>query len=183
MGTSTMSGHYVCHLKKEGRWVGLGELHKDEKMFSWTHALVQNRACIHGRQNTHAVTMYTFPTKAMKIVTGCSCDEPVLIPLRSMLKCTIGSPVLAGSNLCSLWVISSVSGFVYLSSPQFPFIPHQQTHPTMGDTDIYCGADLGCDFDVLPLFGFENPWFFLHLSCNYMFLCTSFFLFRSWLSH
>ena len=21
MGTSTMSGHYVCHMKKEGRWV------------------------------------------------------------------------------------------------------------------------------------------------------------------
>lgn len=121
MGTSTMSGHYVCHLKKEGRWVGLGEFHKDEKMFSWKRALVQNRACIHGRQNMHAVTVYTFPTTEVKIVTDRSCDEPVLIPLRSMLKCFIGFPVLAGSNLCLCWGISSVSGFVYLSFPQLLF--------------------------------------------------------------
>ncbi|KAJ7324744.1 hypothetical protein JRQ81_017764 [Phrynocephalus forsythii] len=26
MGTSTMSGHYVCHLKKEGRWVIYNDL-------------------------------------------------------------------------------------------------------------------------------------------------------------
>lgn len=28
MGTSTMVGHYVCHIKKEGRWV----IYNDEKV-------------------------------------------------------------------------------------------------------------------------------------------------------
>lgn len=62
----------------------------------------------------------------MKIVTDGRCDESVLIPLRSLLKCTIDSPVLAVPSLCSFWSMSSVSGSVYLSFPQLPFIPHQQ---------------------------------------------------------
>lgn len=28
MGTSTMCGHYVCHIKKEGRWV----IYNDQKV-------------------------------------------------------------------------------------------------------------------------------------------------------
>ena len=101
----------------------LGDMHKDEQRFSLKCASVQSRVCIHGRQNMHVVTMYTFPTKEMKIVTDCRCDESVLILLRSMLIRTISFPGLAVPNLCSFWGISSVSGFVYLASPNFRSFP------------------------------------------------------------
>lgn len=178
MGTSTMSGHYVCHIKKEGRWVELGETHKDEQMFSLKHASVQSRMCIHGRQNMHVITI---PSKEMKIVTDCRCDESVLIPLRSMLKHIISSPVVAVLNLCSLWGISSVSGFVYLSFPQLSFVPHHRNPSNYGLILVLlvlqCWSWL--QFWYVPIIWPWESLIFLQLNCNYTFLCMS--LFSSWL--
>lgn len=90
----------------------LQETRKDEEMFSLKCASVQSRVCIQGRQNPHVVPVYTFPTKEMKIITDCTCDESVLIPLRSVVKRITGSPVLAVPNPCSFGAISSVSLFI-----------------------------------------------------------------------
>lgn len=68
MGTSTMSGHYVCHLKKEGRWVELGETHKDEQMFSLTHASYR-AGCVFMADKTRVLLpCMHFPPKKLRFL-------------------------------------------------------------------------------------------------------------------
>lgn len=115
---------FVISKKKEGEWNWETQT-RISKCFLLKCATVQSRVCIHGRQNTHVVTRYTFPTKEMKIVTDCRCDESILIPLRSTLKCIICSPVLAVPNLCFGAAVLYPALFIW-ASPNFLSIPNNR---------------------------------------------------------
>lgn len=154
MGTSTMSGHYICHLRKEGRWVQLGETHgMSKEMFDLKHLCRAGRA--HGRQHG----LLPSPTKKKTIVTDVM---SVLIPLKPVVKCAIGSPVPPFKSLfnlgCCFWIWLSLSG---LSPTSFCCPSIGTINGTVGWYWCcwYCGADLGWDFDVLPLFDVWNPCF------------------------
>lgn len=184
-----MSGHYVCHLRKEGRWVHLGETRGVSKC--WIEASVQSRAC--SWQTTQAVTICRFPTKKWKLsqMRWVSSDLTEVCgevyhwlswACHSKFLFNLGHWFCIWLSFSELFPASLCCHYLSLGNPWFSFIWALTTHASARPSSFSIpdsGSWFGCfsdplfslqclilDFKLFLRFGSEksliNLWWFLY---------------------
>lgn len=84
---------FVISKKKEGEWNWERETCKPEQMFSLKYVSVQSRLCIHDLYHFYYVGI-SHQRLFLILLQTVDVMSQLLLQLRSMLKCTIGCPVL-----------------------------------------------------------------------------------------
>lgn len=114
-----MSGHYVCHLKKEGRWVELGE----RDVQAWANVFFE--ICICSEQVVYSwlvsfLCRHISPKIVSDFAADCRCDESTSVTVEIYVEMYHWLSCPYFRSLCSFGGISSVPDFIYLNFSQLP---------------------------------------------------------------